>query len=87
LKKLRNKELADRQSDALGAKAALLDAYRAAKTAAEPFRIARQAERVSQVEAREARRAERERLKVEESTRHEREVAEKQAAIEAAARV
>lgn len=85
MRKLRNNELADRQSDALAAKAALLDAYRAAKTAVEPSRIARQAERVSLVEAREARRAERERVKVEESTRHEREVAEKQAAVETAA--
>ncbi len=56
----KNNDLTDRRSAAADAKAALLTAYRAAKTAAEPVQAARQAERISLVEAREARRAERE---------------------------
>ncbi|GGG05450.1 hypothetical protein GCM10010924_37530 [Rhizobium wenxiniae] len=81
----RNNELTDRRSAAADAKAALLTAYRAAKTAAEPSRSARQAERISLVEAREARRAERERLKHEERLRIETLAVQEQAATEAAA--
>lgn len=81
----RNNELTDRRSAAADAKAALLTEYRAAKTAAEPSQAARQADRISLVEAREARRAERERLKVEERTRLETLAVQKQEAIKAAA--
>lgn len=81
----RNNELTDRRSAASDAKASLLTAYRAAKTAAEPSQAARQADRIALVEARDARRAERERLKVEERTRLEVLAAQEQAAIAAAA--
>lgn len=81
----RNNELADRRSAAADAKAALLNAYRTAITEPDPSRLARQAERVTLAEARDARRAERDRLKLEERTRREAEAAEEQAATEAAA--
>ncbi|WP_219745709.1 DUF6481 family protein [Rhizobium populisoli] len=81
----RTNELTDRRSATADAKAALLTAYKAAKTAAEPSQAARQAERILLVEAREARRAERELLKLEERTRLETFAARAQAAIEAAA--
>lgn len=85
MRNLRNNELADRRSAAADAKAILLNAYRAAKEIAEPTRLARQAERVSLVEAREARRAERDRLKLEERTRLEATAAEEKATAVAAA--
>jgi len=85
LRHARNNELTDRRSAAAEAKASLLTAYRAAKTAAEPAQAARQAERISLIEAREGRRAERERLKVENRIRAETVAAQVQAAIEAAA--
>lgn len=85
MRNLRNNELADRRSAAADAKAILLTAYRAAKEIAEPTRLARQAERVSLVEAREARRAERSRLKLEERTRLEAMAAEEKATAVAAA--
>lgn len=81
----RNNELTDRRSAAAEAKAFLFTAYRAAKTAAEPAQAARHAERISLIEAREGRRAERERLKVENRIRAETVAAQVQAAIEAAA--
>ncbi len=79
-------ELHDRRSAAADAKASLLQAYRAAKEAAEPTRLAKQAERMAIATAREERRAERERLKREEQERVEAEAAERLAAAEAAAR-
>jgi hypothetical protein len=84
MKNARNNEVADRRSSSSEAKAALLNAYRAAKTAAEPARIARQAERTAISNAREERRVERERVKLEEQTRIETEAAERQAAAGAA---
>jgi len=86
LRNIRNNELSDRRGTAADAKAALLQAYRAAKEAAEPTREARQAERLAIAEAREARRAEREQLKLEEQNRIEAETAERDAALAAAAR-
>jgi len=83
MKNARNNEVADRRSSSAEAKAALLNAYRAAKTAAEPARIARQAERTAISNAREERRVERERVKLEEQKRIEIEAAERQAAAEA----
>lgn len=85
MRNLRNNELADRRSAAADAKAILLNAYRAAKEIAEPTRLARQAERVSLAEAREARRAERDRLKLEERNRLEATAAEEKATAVAAA--
>jgi hypothetical protein len=85
LKKARNSELSDRRAASADAKTALLNAFRAAKTAAEPGKIARQAERLAIVSAREERRLERERLKVEERKRVETEAAEQRATAEAEA--
>jgi len=86
LKNTRDNDLADRRGAAADAKAALLQAHRAAKEAAEPSRLERQAERLAVAEAREARRAERERLKLEEQERVRAEAAEQQAIADAAAR-
>lgn len=54
--------------------------------AAEPTREAKQAERLAIAEARETRRAERERVKLEDQNRVEAEAAEREAAVAAAAR-
>lgn len=86
MKNTRDNDLADRRGAAADAKAALLQAHRAAKEAAEPSRLERQAERLAVAEAREARRAERERLKLEEQERVRAEAAEQQAIADAAAR-
>jgi hypothetical protein len=56
--------LNDRRNSAKDAKAAQLEAYRAAIAAAAPQREAKQAERIAIAEAREGRRAEREREKL-----------------------
>ena len=85
MRNLRNNELADRRSAAADAKAILLGAYNAAKKSAEPTRLARQAERAALVEARNARRMERDRLKLEESTRLEAAAVEEKAKVVAAA--
>ncbi len=86
MKDIKNKDLNDRRSAATGAKAAQLEAYRAAIAAAAPDREARQAERMAIAEARDARRAERDRIKLEEQNRIAAEAAEREAAIVAAAR-
>ena len=88
MKNARNNELSDRRSAAAGAKAALLNAYRAAKTAGEPTKAARQAERMAIAGAREERRLERERVKLAESERLMTEATEQMeaAAAEAEAR-
>jgi hypothetical protein len=83
LKNSRNNDLADRRSAASAAKASLLDAYRDAQTSNEVTRAAKQAERAAIVEAREARRVERERVKSEERIQLEAQAAEAQAAAEA----
>ena len=62
-------DFAGRRGDAADAKAAQLQAHRAAKEAAEPTRIARQEERQAAAEAKEARQAERTRMKLEEQER------------------
>ena len=51
MKNTRNNELSDRRSASADAKTALLNAYRTAKTAAEPINLARQGERVKLVES------------------------------------
>jgi hypothetical protein len=86
LKNARNNELSDRRTASADAKTALLNAYRTAKTAAELTNLARQAERMAIAGAREERRLERERVKLEESERLVTEAAEQQAAMAAAAR-
>ncbi|MCM2396965.1 DUF6481 family protein [Rhizobium sp. S95] len=86
MRNIRNNEVSERRGSAADAKAALLQAYRAAKAAAEPTQLARQAERVAIAAAREGRRAERERVKTEERERIRAEAEEREAAIAAAAR-
>jgi len=86
LKATRDNDLSDRRKAATDAKKALLETYRAAKTAAEPTLLAKQAERAAVAEAREQRRAERDRQKIEERERELAEAAERTAAAEAGAR-
>ena len=85
MKNARKNEVSDRRAASADAKTALLNAYRAARTVAEPARMARQAERAAIATAREERRVERERLKLEEQKRIETEATARQAAVEAAA--
>jgi hypothetical protein len=80
LKNARDNELSDRRTAAAEAKTALLNAYRTAKTAIEPARLARQAERMAIAAARDERRLERERVKIEERERLPAETAERQTA-------
>lgn len=82
MKNVRKNELADRKSAAADAKASLLKNYQAAKKAAEPLQAVRQAERISLVEAREARRVERERQKHEERVLQETRAAEERLAAD-----
>lgn len=83
MKSARNNDLSDRRSAAAEAKSALLIAFRTARTADEPTRLARQAERATIAAAREERRLERERVKRDEA---ERQATERQAAAAAALR-
>lgn len=85
MKNGRQNELADRRSAAADAKASLLKTYLAAKTAAEPLKAVKQAERIAVSEAREARRTERDRIKNEERALDEAKAAEERAAAEEAA--
>ncbi|MBM7050319.1 MULTISPECIES: DUF6481 family protein [Rhizobium] len=86
MKNAKNNDLIDRRAAAAQAKTALLTAYRTAQTAAEPTRLAREAERVAVAAAREERRLERERVKLEEQERLMAEATERQEAVVAAAR-
>ncbi len=86
MKRITNSEHTDRRGAAKDAKAALVEAFRAAKEAAEPTREAKQAERRMIAEAREQRRAEREQAKLEEQNRVAAEAAARDAAVAAAAR-
>lgn len=85
MKNARNDELSDRRAAAAGAKAALLNAYRSARTTAEPTTMAKRAERMAIAAAREERRLERERVKIAESERLVTEEAEKLEAVAAEA--
>ena len=69
MRNVRDNDLADRRTAAADAKAALLRGYRATKDAAEPTRLARQAERLAVATAREERHQERDRIKLEERAR------------------
>ncbi len=92
MRNVKDNDLADRRSAAADAKAALLRAYRITKDAAEPTRLARQAERLAVATARDKRHEERDRLKLEEQERQQEqerlraEAAEYQAAANVAAR-
>ncbi|WP_026784062.1 DUF6481 family protein [Pleomorphomonas koreensis] len=86
MRAVKNQDLNDRRSAASDARAAQLQAYRAAIEAAAPTREAKQAERLAIAEARDARRATRERVKLEEQNRIAAEAAEREAVIAAAAR-
>lgn len=79
MKNARNKDVNDRAEASIKAKAALLEAYKAAKVAAEPGRETKLAERLSLVEAREQRKNEREQTKREELLRIATELAEAEA--------
>ena len=85
MRHLKDTELAERRDTAASAKAAMLQAYRAATETVDPTRLARQAEREAVARAREARQAEKALLKAEAQARLEAEKQERQAAIAAAA--
>lgn len=86
MKNTKNKDITDRRSSAVEAKAALLQAFLAAKKAAEPTLEARQAERLALAAAREKRRADREQAKRDEQARILAEKAERDGAKAAAAK-
>lgn len=71
MRKSKENDLSDRRTAAAEAKAALLRSYHATKEAAEPTRLARQAERLAVATAREERREERDRIKLEELARQQ----------------
>ena len=89
----KDNDLADRRSAATAAKAARLRAHQTTKDAAEPTRLARQAERLAVATARDKRHEERDRLKLEDRERQQEqeriraEAADYQAAANVAARV
>lgn len=85
MRKPKDDDLTDRRGAAADAKAALLDAHRAAKAAAEPTRLAREEERLKVAAARDERRAERHQAKLDEQARVEADAARDQAAADAAA--
>ena len=86
MKNTKNKDITDRRSSSAEAKAALLQAFLAAKKAAEPTLEARQAVRLAAAAAREKRRAEREQAKREDEARILAEAAERDGAKAAAAK-
>ena len=92
MRNAKDNDLADRRTAAADAKAALLRGYRAKKDAADLTDPARQAERLAVATAREERREERDRIKLEELARQQEqerihaEAAEYQSAANAAAR-
>jgi hypothetical protein len=85
MRKPKENDLADRRTAAADAKAALLDAHRVAKAAAEPTRLARQEERLEIATARNERRAERLQAKLDEQERIQADLDRDQAAADAAA--
>ena len=84
LKNENNTGFSDRRTAAARAKASLLEAYQAAKTAAEPTREARDAERAAVAKAREERQAKRDQEKREEQARIQAEADARAAAAAAA---
>jgi hypothetical protein len=86
MKNPKENDLAGRRKAAAEAKAALLKSHREAQEAAEPTRLARQAERLQAAAAKEERQAERARLKQEEQERARAAAALEQEAKAAAAK-
>ena len=84
LRAIKKTDLAERRGTATEAKAALLQAYRAAQKAS-PEREARQQERIWVAEAREARQTARQQAKLEEQARMDAEAREREAALAKAA--
>ena len=85
MRKPEDNDLASRRNAAAKAKAALLEAHRAAKQAAEPTRVEREEERMGIAAARDLRRAERDQAKQEEQARVKAEELREQAEAVAAA--
>jgi hypothetical protein len=73
LRNAKDNDLADRRTAAADARAAQLRDYQAKKDAAEPTRLARQAERLAAATARDERREERDRIKLEDLARQQEE--------------
>lgn len=86
MRKPEDNDLAGRRGAAAKAKAALLQAHRAAKEAAEPTRLERQDERLEIAAARDLRRAVRDQAKFEERETVQAGAVKEQAATDAAAR-
>ena len=84
MRAIKKTDLAERRGTATEAKAALLQAYRAAQKAS-PEREARQQERIWVAEAREARQTARQQAKLEEQARLDAEAQEREAALAKAA--
>ncbi len=85
MRKPEDNDFASRRNAAAKAKAAQLEAHRAAKEAAEPTRVERQEERIGIADARDVRRAERDQAKQEEQARVKAEELREQAEVVAAA--
>lgn len=85
LRNTNKNDLSDRRTAATGAMTARLQAFQAARKAAEPNLEARQKERVALEESRDARQALRDQAKREEQARQEDELREREAATAAAA--
>ncbi len=85
MRKPEESDFATRRRAALQAKAAQLEAHRAALTAAEPTRLVRQEERREIAAARDVRQAERDQAKIEERDRVRADAVMEQAATDAAA--
>jgi len=85
LKKPKTTDLVDRRTAAADARKDLVNAYRAAQVADMPARVAKREERAAIASAREMRRLQRERLKVEERHRLATEEVDRQTAADAAA--
>lgn len=86
MRKPEDNDLASRRGAAVKAKAAQLEAHRAAKTAAEPTRLDRQEERLEIAAARDLRHAERDSAKLEERDRVRDEALKENAATNAVAK-
>lgn len=84
MKQMKGSGLEDRRKAAADAKLQMLKKFRAAPKPGDPEMVAKRAERKAMADAREARRAERARLKKEEAERRATEEAERKAAEEEA---
>jgi hypothetical protein len=82
MKHPKDNDLTERRKASVQAKAALLDAHRAAKAAAEPTRVARREERAAVASARNERRAARDQARHETEARAQAEAARQEAAAD-----